>query len=263
MTVDALAVVQKNHVLDDGSVEPADEAIQGIPANCRLIRKPSAKPEWIWIISFCVVVGSSGGYRYSRDRKFQSLNQESEKAPFPLNEFPKVLGNWHEVEGTETALDPEVARIAGSSDHVIRTYVNVNNGERAEVMILYGLATLVWPHTPNACYPAAGFKSVPPSREVEIDVPESTATARFREENFAKYKTGAGIYQQVYYSFRNADEWGLNMENRWKSFRYHPGMFKIQVQRQVAAIGKSDNGSLEQFLGSIVHEIEQRLAVKM
>jgi hypothetical protein len=115
----------------------------------------------------------------------------------------------------------------------------------------------------NACYPAAGFKSVPPSREVEIDVPESTATAWFREENFAKYKTGAGIYQQVYYSFRNADEWGLNMENRWKSFRYHPGMFKIQVQRQVAAVGTSDNGSLEQFLGSIVYEIEQRLAVKM
>jgi hypothetical protein len=239
-----------------------DVAIQEVPGNRRGIRKLFAKPEWTWIALVCVVVGISGGLRYWRDWQFQSLNKESEKPPFPLKEFPKVLGDWHEVEGMETTLDPEVARLAGSSDHLIRTYVNEKNGERVVVMVLYGLAYLVWPHTPAACYPAAGFKSVPPSREVEIDVPETTAKARFREENFARYKTGAGIYQQVYYSFRNADEWGLNMEKRWKSFRYHPGMFKVQLQCQVAAVGMADNGSLEEFLGRIIHEIEQRLAVK-
>jgi hypothetical protein len=52
------------------------------------------------------------------------------------------------------------------------------------------------------------------------------------------------------------------MEKRWKSFRYHPGMFKVQLQCQVAAVGMADNGSLEEFLGRIIHEIEQRLAVK-
>jgi hypothetical protein len=39
-------------------------------------------------------------------------------------------------------------------------------------------------------------------------------------------------------------------------------MFKVQVQRQVAAIGKAENSSLEEFLGTIIHEIEQRLATK-
>jgi hypothetical protein len=225
------------------------------------IRELLKKPEWMWTLLVCVVLGVSGGLRYLRDWQFQSLNKEKEKPPFPLKEFPKTLGDWRD-KGTEITLDPQVARITGSTDHLIRTYVNEKNGEQVSVMILYGLAYLVWPHTPNACYPAAGFKSVPPSRDVEIDVPETTIKARFREQNFAKYQTGAGIYQQVYYSLRNAGEWGLNLESRWKSFRYHPGMFKLQVQRQVAAVGKTENSSLEELLGTIIQKIEQRLPAK-
>jgi hypothetical protein len=239
-----------------------DVATQKTPGKRRGILELLRKPEWTWTLLFCVALGISGGIRYLRDWQFQSLNKESEKPPFPLKEFPKTLGDWHEVKGTEIALDPQIARIAGSSDHLVRTYVNGRNGEQVSVMILYGLAYLVWPHTPDACYPAAGFKSVPPSRDVDIDVPETPIKARFRELNFAKYQTGAGIYQQVYYSLRNAGEWGLNLENNWKSFRYNPGMFKVQVQRQVAAVGKADNNSLEELLGKIIQEIEQRFAAK-
>jgi len=237
-------------------------ATQKTAGKRRGIRELLRKPEWTWTFLFCVVLGMSGGIRYLRDWQFQTLNKESEKPPFPLKEFPKTLGDWHEVEGTEITLDPQIARIAGSSDHLIRTYVNRRNGEQVSVMILYGLAYLVWPHTPDACYPAAGFKSVPPSGDVDIDVPETTIKARFREQNFAKYQTGAGIYQQVYYSLRNAGEWGLNLENRWKSFRYNPGMFKVQVQRQVVAVGKAENNSLKDLLGKIVQEIEQRLTAQ-
>jgi Protein of unknown function (DUF3485) len=249
-----------NALIDDALV--GDVATRKTQGKHQRIRELLKKPEWMWTLVVCVVLGVSGGLRYLRDWQFQSLNKEKEKPPFPLKEFPKTLGDWREVEGTEITLDPQVARIAGSTDHLTRTYVNEKNGERVSVMILYGLAYLVWPHTPNACYPAAGFKSVPPSRDVEIDVPETTIKARFREQNFAKYQTGAGIYQQVYYSLRNAGEWGLNLESRWKSFRYHPGMFKVQVQRQVVAVGKTENISLEEFLGKIVQEIEQRLAAK-
>ena len=239
-----------------------DVGTQKTQSKRRSIPELLKKPEWRWTLLVCVVLGVSGGIRYLRDWQFQSLNKENEKPPFPLKEFPNDLGDWHQAHGAEISLDPQIARIAGSNDHVIRTYVNEKNGERVSVMILYGLAYLVWPHTPDACYPAAGFKSVPPSRDVDINVPETTIKARFREQNFAKYETGAGVYQQVYYSLRNANEWGLNLENRWKSFRYHPGMFKVQVQRQVAAVGKADNNSLEQLLGRIVQEIEQRLAAK-
>lgn len=251
-----------NALIDDALV--GDVANRKTKGKGRVLPEPLKKPEWIWALLFCVVLGVSGGIRYVRAWQFQSLDKESEKPPFPLQAFPEILGDWHKVEGSEITLDPQVAQIAGTNakDHLIRTYANTKNGEKVSVMILYGLAYLVWPHTPEACYPAAGFKSVPPSRDVDIDVPETTIKARFREQNFAKYQTGVGIYQQVYYSLRNAGEWGLNPENRWKSFRYNPGMFKVQVQRQVVAVGKAENNSLEELLGKIIQEIEQRLAAK-
>ncbi len=225
--------------------------------------KPKQSPrfEWRWIALVGLLLGTSGGIRYWRDWKVQSLFKESKTAPFALSGIPSVLGTWHAVEGSETVLDPEIAQIAGSSDHIIRTYINEKSGERAVVMVIYGLAYLVWPHTPDACFPAVGFKSVPPVRDVEIRTPQAGTTARFRTQTFVKYRAGQGDYQEVYYSFFNAGRWGVDMEKSWKTFRYHPGMFKVQVQRQGFAGGRTDEGSTDQLLGWLVQEIESRSAV--
>jgi hypothetical protein len=216
--------------------------------------------EWRWIVLVSLLLAISAGIRYWRDWEVQSLFKESEVAPFPLTEFPSVLGDWRAVEGSEATLDPEIAQIAGTSDrdNMIRTYINARSGETAVVMVLYGLAYLVWPHIPDACYPAAGFKSVPPSRNVEVQTPHTATTAQFRMQTFVKSRGGQGNYLEVYHSLFNAGRWGFDMERNWKSFRYHPGMFKVQVQRQAFAGGGSEDGSMKQLLGWIVQEIEAR-----
>ena len=66
----------------------------------------------------------------------------------------------------------------------------------------------------------------------------------------------------VYYSFQNAGQWEPDMAQNWKSFRYHPGMFKVQVQFQASSSGKIDKSSVEELLGRIVQEIEQRSVAK-
>jgi hypothetical protein len=224
------------------------------------VLKPRIRHEWTWLILAGVFLGISGGHRYWRDWQFQSLSKENESSPFPLKEFPKALGEWHEVEGLETRLDAEIARIAGSSDHIIRTYTHEKTGENVVVMLLYGLSQLLSSHTPTVCYPAAGFKAVPPSRNVEIPIPGSTDKALFREEHFVKHAAGAALYQQVYHSFRNAGQWSSDIQSRWRSFRHYPGMFKIQVQRQESTGSKTEKEAVEEFLGRIAGEIDRRLA---
>jgi hypothetical protein len=216
--------------------------------------------EWTWILLVSVFLGVSGGVRYWRDWQFRNLSKESEKPPFPLKEFPKILGDWHEVEGLETKLDPEIARIAGTSDHVIRTYSNERTGESVVVMILYGLAQLISAHTPAVCYPSAGFKNVPPTRVVDVPVPGPTSKVRFREDYFVKYAGGSAVHEHVYHSFRNAGEWGPDMQSRWKSFRHNPGMFKVQIQRRDSGEAKQDDSGALVFLGKIVEEIDRRQA---
>jgi hypothetical protein len=218
------------------------------------------RPEWTWILLVGLFLGLSGGFRYWRDWQFQALSKESKISPFPLEEFPKAFGEWQNVEGLETKLDPQIARIAGSSDHLIRTYLNRTSGESVVVMILYGLAELISSHTPAVCYPAAGFKDVPSTRDFEIPIPGSTKKASFREELFVKYSAGSAIHERVYHSFRNAGQWAPDMQSRWKVFRYYPGMFKIQVQHRDSGDARKGDGEIEALLAEMVAEIDRRLA---
>ena len=93
-------------------------------------------------------------------------------------------------------------------------------------------------------------------------VPEKPTSVRFRLQHFVKVKAGQTDYRVVYYSFQNAGQWGLDMAKNWKSFRYHPGMFKVQVQCQASSSGKIDESSMQELLGRIVQEIERRSAAK-
>jgi Protein of unknown function (DUF3485) len=222
--------------------------------------------EWRWVFIIGILLGASGGIRNWRDWRFHSLSKESAISPFSLSEIPNTLGDWHVVEGSESTLEPDIARITGATDHIIRmyNYVGKTSGETAVVMILYGLARDVWPHTPDACYPANGFRSVSPSRgqDIDIGVPEKSTSVRFRVQHFVKAKPGQVDYRVVYYSFQNAGEWGLDKEQNWKSFRYHPGMFKVQIQCQASSSGKIDESSVQELIGRIVYEIEHRSAAK-
>jgi len=224
--------------------------------------RPGREPrgwQWPWIISIGVLLILSGGGRYWRDQQFRSLTQESEKSPFPLAEFPKTLGGWQAVEGSDGQLEPEIARIAGSSDNFMRAYTNDQTGETVSVMVLYGLALRVFGHNPEICYPAAGYRRLPaPDRNVTITTPDGKVKALFYKQQFGKVKAGISVEQEVYHSYRNAGLWEPDMAKNWKAFRYHPGMFKVQVQRQIIGTG-SDPANVQQLIGRIVQELEDRL----
>ncbi len=220
---------------------------------------PTAGPTgrgWRLVVVVCLLLGISGAVRYWREFQFLQIKNESETAPFPLRELPMVLGSWRALEGVETTLDPEIARVAGSSDHVLRTYVDDKTGERATVLVLYGLATLVWGHTPEACYPAVGFQPLVAPRDAPIAL-EDGRTVPFREALYGKSLAGSSTYHEVYYSFRNAGEWQPDMSGQWKRFRSHPGMFKIQIERRVKSAELGDE-VCNDLLAGIVEAIEKR-----
>ncbi|WP_076351680.1 exosortase-associated EpsI family protein [Paludisphaera borealis] len=219
----------------------------------------AAKANHRWIVMVCVLLGLSGAVRYWRELQFLSIGSQSKNSPFPLKDIPNLLGTWRALEGAETVLDPEIAKLAGSTDHVLRTYADDQSGERVTVLVLYGPADAVWGHTPDICYPASGFKTVIPSREVQIPLEGASRSVAFREALYGKSLGGATMLQEVYYSFRNAGQWRSEMGSQWKQFRYFPGMFKIQIERRVktAQLGDSPAQSL---LASLVEEIEKRSA---
>lgn len=236
--------------------------------------KPDPSP-WRWMVLTCLLLGISGGIRSYRDHQFAKLSSELKECPFPLADIGSSLGSWRTVENSDTKLDPEIARIAGSSDHIVRSYVDSRSGETIHVMVLYGLAQDIFAHTPEICYPSSGYLNVgspidrgfPITSESKISEP-----VRFRTQVFHR-TTGPGMdhYTESAYSFRLGDlregMWRPDMASEWKSFRRQPGMFKIQMSREVSAAAANPDApqskACELLMIELIKEIEHRLALSM
>lgn len=213
---------------------------------------------WKWCAVTCVLLGISGGVRFWRDRQFATIAQESEACPFRLSELPTVLGTWQAVEGSESTLDPEIVRFAGASDHVLRSYRDSGTGETVSVLLLYGLAVKVHSHVPELCYPAAGYTTVNEPVDHDITLSGSEIPVRYRSSYFVKRVGGLSKYMESIYTFGHNDAWLPETASRWKTFRYHPGMFKIQIDRNTSGITTSVSPG-EFLIREIVRYINNRV----
>ena len=195
-------------------------------------------------------VGVDGGHLHPLgDLRRSSVLAQSEVSNAGLREygparFPWRIcpgpGDWHAVEGSDSQLDPEIARTAGSSDHIIRTYEDKKTGEQVTALVLYGLANSVFAHIPEVCYPASGFRQTARRRSINgspspAQRPPSNIVRRVSPG--ARAKSVNPKRQRFSYTFRHNGEWLPEVASRWKSFRYHPAIFKIQLQRRSSGLG--------------------------
>jgi hypothetical protein len=208
-----------------------------------------------------LLLGISGGIRFWREWQFAALAARSEACPFPLAEVPRVMGTWQAAAGADTKLDPDVAVTAGASDHVARDYIDEKTAERASALILYGLGNLVSLHTPDICYPAAGYQLVKGPIDRSITVPGITGPVRYRWAIYMKRVGRVSRYEEAYCTFRHRGEWlPETARSRWKMFRYDPGLFKIQIARSISSLSESGEGPCEDLLKQIVRRINDRLS---
>jgi Protein of unknown function (DUF3485) len=233
-------------------VEVANEAAN--PPN----RSKVPTSPWKWLAVTCAILSVSGGIRFWRDMQFRNLAKESATCPFKLDEFAKDLGTWHAEDGMDAQLDPETARIAGASEHVIRVYKDSKTGETASVLLLYGAADSVFAHSPDVCYPASGYR---PFGGRPVDRPLTTATspapAVFRTSYFTKTTSGLNQYWEVFCTFRHNGQWLNDLASRWKMFRAYPAMFKIQIQRQTSGLMTEDSPT-ESLLRGLIEEVDRQ-----
>jgi hypothetical protein len=234
---------------------PAPDSTPAARSPGRVLSSP-----WVWMTLASALLGASGGVRAWQDYRFATVQDRVEAPPFPLNDLPKTLGEWRVVEGGEARLAPEVARVAGCSDHVIRTYNNATTGVSLVVLVLYGPAQNVFGHRPEVCYPSAGYQVVEEAIRRTI-ARGAGPPAEFRSAVFARQRDQQRGREEVYYSFRHGERWAPDMAQFWKDFRHHPSMFKVQVQRPVAASERRAlENPTEQFLARLLPEIDRRVA---
>ena len=217
--------------------------------------EPAWRP-WVWMTLGCLFFGGSALNRAWQDYRFDSAKNEVVKPIFPLKDLPKTFGDWRAKPG-EAVLNPEVAKVAGSADSLVRDYVDESTGVVLTVLVLYGRAESVVGHTPEACYPAVGFE--PAGDAFEVGVPVGTGSARLRSLLYVK-KGGAVVdREEVYYAFRHRGEWMPDVPGNWRDLRFSPPVFKVQIQRR---FGENESRRLdnpaEKFLTALLTEIDRR-----
>jgi len=202
---------------------------------------------------------ASGGWRLWKDRHQTGPGQSAEKKLI-LADLPLALGPWRAESGAESeaTLEPEIARIAGCDDHIIRCYVNEQTGVKVVALVLSGRPELLSQHTPEYCFPATGYRLVgEPSMHMVHFGPKS---AQFWEALYVRGRKGAVERQVVQFSFRHAGRWSPDSAETSYAFRTSPNMLKVQIQRLASEpewLGEGDPGA--EFLSHLLPEIESRI----
>src|SRR4051812_33865024 len=154
-----------------------------------------------WMAIGCALLVTSGVARSVQDRRHQVESSYTENCPFPLRSLPATVGRWKMV-GDELTLDSMTMRITGGTDHTMRTYVDELTGVSLVVLVLFGPAEPVIPHTPEVCYPSSGYQPVDDQVDRVIESKEEKITSVFRSAIYTKSGGRGMLREGVYYSFR-------------------------------------------------------------
>jgi hypothetical protein len=226
---------------------------------------------WVWMALACTLLIASGLVRGWQDGRFEAARNTAVAPTFPLRELPGRLtivdprtgtaSLWRQAKGGDEALDPQVARIAGSKDSLVRNYVEEQTGVTLTLLVLYGQAERVSAHTAEVCYPAIGFEQADDLIDHRIRFgAEDNPPAEFRSTAFAR-RANTLERVEVYYSFRQQGRWSPHVEGNWKALSVDPALFKVQIQRRLADQERRHlNNPSEQFLAALLPELEKRIA---
>ncbi len=220
--------------------------------------RPPGGATWTRLAVVAAILAASGGARLWQERRVERALELGRSSPFPLAELPMKLGSW---EGRSATMDPRIVRITGSTDLVSRHYVDRRTGVGLDVIVLYGPTSDMLYHTPEVCYPSAGFEAMPGVFERPIAIEGSERSpVPFRSLAFTKGEGGLADSQEVYYSLRYDGRWTTRSATP-KASRWIPGMYKVQVSRRISSRERRDvENPCEPFLATLVGEIEARLA---
>jgi Protein of unknown function (DUF3485) len=217
---------------------------------------PPGRMPWVRLAVVAAILAASGGTRLWQERRLERTLRAGRISPFRLAELPMDLDSW---KGHDAAMDPRIVRGSGSTDMITRRYVNQRTGVAIDVVVLYGPTSEMFIHTPEFCYPAAGFDPLTGTVERPIVV-EGAGTVPFRSLAFTKGEGGLADTQEVYYSLWYDGRWTTQSTSPKASQRI-PGMYKVQIARRISTRERRDlDNPCEPFLASLVGEIEARMA---
>ena len=169
-----------------------------------------------------------------------------------LESVPTVLGDW---TATSQAIPPRELAIAGAVGHISRVYTNPTKGLTVSVLLLCGLPGDISPHTPDACYPGAGYTLGNSERFVHrYGVPERAAEF---QTAFASRAGTKPSRLRLFWAWHAPGGWSAPANARW-AFAAEPMLSKLYIVRETGGVAVDPkDDSCAQFLSLLLPELDR------
>lgn len=171
-----------------------------------------------------------------------------------VDAVPLVSGDW-KAEVFELPA-PDRA-MAGAVACLSRRYTNLKTGASVNVMLLGGLPGRISTHTPDACYPGAGYSLESPTQFLYAYGPDGRR-AEFRTALATRGGTSPSALQ-IFWGWNASAGWSAPVEPRW-AFGPASALCKLYVIRETAgAVVKPEDDPCTDFLGVFLPELDRRV----
>ncbi len=169
-----------------------------------------------------------------------------------LESVPTVLKDW---TATSRAIPPRELAMAGTVGHISRVYTNPKKELTVSVLLHCGLPGNISTHTPDACYPGAGYTLGNGERFVHrYGVPERTAEFQTAVASRAGTKPSS---LRLCWAWHGSIRW-CSPENPHWAFAAEPVLSKLYIVRETGGVAVDPKEDpCVQFLSLLLPELDR------
>jgi hypothetical protein len=125
-----------------------------------------------------------------------------------LDDIPLTIGDWQGDIGESDERQLQVAKAAGGT---AITFKNQRNDKSVSVFIVCGRGRYVASHTPDKCYPAAGYNMGPSPQPYQITIDEYEEADKpmpeFYTTRFSKESPEHAEHLRIFWAWNDGESW--------------------------------------------------------
>jgi hypothetical protein len=154
-------------------------------------------------------------------------SERLEAAAAALGRVPMNVGDW---KGKPIAIDAGDAAGSGLTGFVGRRYEHQRTGAVVSIYLVCGRPGQVAVHTPDVCYPGAGYEQTTVYVRQAVPMPPGQVPAETFTAPFAKQETDVPSYLRIFWTWSAGKGWKAEDSPRW-AFAGYPVLYKLYALR--------------------------------
>jgi hypothetical protein len=168
-------------------------------------------------------------------------SNEPQASAARLDSVPLDFGEWH---GKDITINPTALAIGEIVNYKQRQYVNLRTGDEFTILVVCGKPGAISVHTPEVCFPGAGFKMVGEPRSVSLAGGEGNPDSEFKTARFLRQNSPDNTEMEAFWAWTTDGHWQAPNYPRWTFGRY-PALYKLYVIRKISSKGGSPEEELK------------------